>query len=293
MSCRVLVLGANGFLGSSLVPFLKNNDFQVFTAGRSDSNDFVIKSIHDQMEIHQTIQSVEPDKVINLIAETNVDKCEKDHTHAYSANVGVLKSLLPSWLMPKDENFFHLIHLSTDQLYEGLGPHNESYVAPVNIYAESKLESELIAKKMQATILRTNFVGRSLSKDRPSFTDWLIKSIRENNKLNLVKNVYFSPAHVNDVCAAILRILQNPKEGIFNFGSEGRISKAEFGGRLLKKLGLENELIKKVELSELKLLANRPHDMSMDSSLFEESFEYVCPTVDEVIEKCVLEYVNE
>ena len=51
-----------------------------------------------------------------------------------------------------------LIHISTDQLYSGEGPHIENKINPLNVYALTKRLGEIEASKVPSSILRTNFV---------------------------------------------------------------------------------------------------------------------------------------
>ena len=58
----------------------------------------------------------------------------------------------------KENNQTKLIHISTDHVYSGLGPHTEKNIKPVNNYAKSKLKAERYLSDVNSCILRTNFL---------------------------------------------------------------------------------------------------------------------------------------
>ena len=75
-----------------------------------------------------------PNTVINLIANTNVDECEQYPKLAFEANVKVVENIVDAYR----EFPFHLIHISTDQIYDSKGPNIESKINPINVYAITK-----------------------------------------------------------------------------------------------------------------------------------------------------------
>ena len=93
---------------------------------------------------------------------------------AYLLNVKTVEKIIEA----KEYFDFHLIHLSTDQVYSGFGIHKESCVNPLNVYGITKYCSELVASKIDSTIIRTNYHSKSLVPKRYSFSDWLVKSLK-------------------------------------------------------------------------------------------------------------------
>jgi dTDP-4-dehydrorhamnose reductase len=64
-----------------------------------------------------------PDIIINLAALANVDICERHPQLAYLSNVKIVENLASS--IRNLPIRCHLVHLSTDQVYDGAGPHRE------------------------------------------------------------------------------------------------------------------------------------------------------------------------
>lgn len=150
----ILITGSEGLLGSSLVPFLKNLNYNVIRHSRSGSTE-AIGDLVDKKIVWNVLDDHTPDFIVNLAAATNVDECERKPNYAYLLNVKILENIV-SWIQSKQSKA-HLIHVSTDQVYDGKGPHLEENVELTNYYSFSKFTGELVARSVSSTVLRTNF----------------------------------------------------------------------------------------------------------------------------------------
>mgnify|MGYP004002526295 FL=1 len=176
MSKKILILGSAGLLGSSLINFFVKNNINVFCHTRNATSEYSA-DLTDEIQILKVLRSLNPDVVINLAGLTNVDECQKNHHEAYLCNVKILENMKKYFSV--DNPSCHLIHISTDHLYDSPKPNKINEINLKNTYAFSKYAGEIVASSfgMNVSILRTNFFGRSLSKNRSSFTDWLYESI--------------------------------------------------------------------------------------------------------------------
>lgn len=288
----MLIFGATGMLGSSLHPYLLGCGHEVLTAGRSESADFLFSGSSTVPILYRELIKIKPEVIVNLIAATNVDQCEKFPEMAYELNSEMTKSIALASRSHKSHSP-HIIHISSDQVYSGPGPHLESRPNPCNSYGASKLAGERWVLEAGGTVLRTNFVGASKKIGRDGFTDWLYKNTQSKTSINVLEDVLFSPGHINDVCATIELIVKNPQEGVYNYGAQSAISKSEFSFAFINGLDMDSKFLKKSYISNLSLLAKRPHDMSMNISLFEKTFSKKCPKIFDVIKECIKDYPNE
>ena len=64
----------------------------------------------------------------------------------------------------------HLIHISTDQIYDDSRPSIEADINIQNVYSFSKYAADLCVSSVSSTVLRTNFFGKSLCANRVSFS---------------------------------------------------------------------------------------------------------------------------
>lgn len=289
---RILILGAYGLLGSSLCPHLERLGHTVLRQGRNIGAEISIVP-SDPSALVNALMEYSVEVIINLIAITNVDLCETNVNQAYRANVKVVESISHAM-----SNFLigsrpHLICISTDHLYGGEGPHKEDAVNPCNVYALSKLTGEFVAIPFGATILRTNFIGRSNCPGRTSLTDWIVTSLQEGRKITVFEDVLISSLHISILCAAIELVVRERKSGVYNLGSKGGDSKAGLAFSLAKRLGLNHSLMSIGRLQDIKQNVCRPLDMRMDSTRFGNYFNFNIPSFGSQVELVEKDYYNE
>jgi dTDP-4-dehydrorhamnose reductase len=285
---KVLILGASGLLGHNLVPWLQGLGYAVVRAGRNPADDWVL-DVLDRQAMSALLQDVAPRYVVNLIGATNVDQCETDVSYAYKANVAVAANLAHA-LASCSQFAPHLVHVSTDQVYNGPGLHVEEHIAPLNVYALSKYAGELALTGGSVAILRTNFFGKSRTPERLSFTDWLVRALQGEAEFTLFSDVVFNAVHMDTLCDVIHRVMVQRVVGVFNVGSHGAISKAEFALRFAALLQLPGGHAHQGLSSEVLLKAKRPCNMSMDVSCLESALAFQCPTIDDEIAHAAREY---
>ena len=83
---KIVILGANGQIGSALVPMLKD-DYEIITATRKDFD------CEKSNEVKQYFKKKHFDLIINAVAYTKVDQAEEEPKRAYQLN-----TLLPKML---------------------------------------------------------------------------------------------------------------------------------------------------------------------------------------------------
>ena len=285
---KVLVLGSTGLLGIPLSAKLEQEGYTVIRHGYKSLSDYQV-DMTILSNAKMMLNEVNPDVVINLIALTSIDACEKDPNSAYLLNVRTVENLI-SWA--KNHNRVKIIHISTDHMYDGHGPHPENDVTIRNYYAFSKYCAEHVALRATTCILRTNFVGRSQTPGRKSFSDWIIESLRDKKHIKLFKDVKFSPLSIYTLSNLIALVIEKFTVGVFNLGSSVGISKRDFGILLAERLALSTSPVEDALSTDIKFSAYLPKDMRMDCSLFEATFNIKLPTVYEEIELIGREYIS-
>lgn len=285
---KVLVLGAYGLLGCSLCPHLTKAGHSVMRQGRADGAEFR-NSLADSKAVNDLIVQAHPEIVINLTAMTNVDQCEREPDSAFRAN-----TLLPEWTAQALKGTSaRMVQISTDQIYDGDGPHSETAPVIRNTYALSKYAGELAALSCEATVLRTNFFGKSRCERRASFSDWIFQSLRAGIPLTVFDDVLFSPLSIASLCQRIERVVNSPRGGVYNLGSADGLSKADFALQLASGLGLPGSLLTRGLARDVAFVARRPTDMRMSSDLFERTFSIATPTLSEEISTACKDYGHD
>lgn len=283
---NILVFGASGLLGTVLCQRLGEAGHAVTGFRRSPA-----APCGTEKEIASAfaaaIERAAPQCVINLVAATNVDQCQSDMGHA-----ALLNCFVPQLLSSLCQRGEHIVHLSSDQVYGGEGPHDESSARPINIYALTKFVGEYPVLQAGGCVLRTNFFGMSRTPSRKSLSDWLVSAGRSGQPLRVFEDVWFSPLGMSSLSTAILRAVDVRLSGLFNVGASDGVSKAEFARLLFEQLGLDSRLLTSATIGNARLEAPRPRDMRMDSSHFSRVTGFGLPTVRREIENEAANYAR-
>lgn len=273
----VLVIGSTGLLGSTLAPILAASGHSVIHHGFSNAAQEKA-DLRDFEQTNALVARVQPNCIINLAALTNVDQCEREPHHAYLLNVATVVNLTRA--IREQAPLCHLVQISTDQVYDGSGPHAEAVVTVTNTYAFSKIAAELAAANVSSTILRTSFFGKSRCTNRPSFSDWIVQALRKDVPINVFDDILFSPLEIKVLASIIERIVCQRPIGVYNLGARDGMSKASFAFALAEVMALPtNNLTRTASTTISTINAYRPKDMRMDCSLFERIMGLQLPTL--------------
>jgi dTDP-4-dehydrorhamnose reductase len=274
-------------LGSTLAPLLRTSA-SVLVHGHQAMAD-VRADFTDASQARALLDSVQPYAIVNLAGHTNVDDCEREPNQAYRLNVRIVENLV-SWMSQQDSMPI-LVHVSTDQIYDGEGPHLEHDVTLSNTYALTKYAGELAALRVPATVIRTNFFGPSRCAGRVSFTDWLLTGLRSRSNLKVFADVHFSPLSMSTLCRAIITVLRAPVEGVFNLGAADGMSKADFAFAFAEELDLSTACMECTTTNQVDFIKTyRPKDMRMDSTAFECAFKMRLPQLAQELQLTCEEY---
>ena len=285
---NVLVLGSSGLLGCSLAPYLVSQGYMICTNSRFGGGQYQ-SDLSISKEANELLEKVKPLLIINLIGLTDVDHCESHPNQAYLTNVRTIENIV-GWVR-QSKSPCYLIHISTDQIYDGCGPHSEMDVTLTNYYAFSKYAGELAAQGVPSTILRTNFFGRSRCPSRTSLTDWLFRSLSKNDPIKVFEDIVFSPLSMVSIIKIIEMCILKKPIGVFNVGSLGGMSKADFSFAFANELNLTNRDMKRIRSDQVSFIKTyRPKDMRLNSMKIENALNIKLPKLADEIKLVAREY---
>ena len=280
---KVVITGSNGLLGQSLLNLLLKNkeEYQVFgfsrgenRSGRGDFS-YVSIDITDKEKLKQQLIDIKPDFIVNTAAMTQVDDCETHKEACDLLNVSVVK-----WLMEISEEIkSHLIHLSTDFIFDGKkGNYKETDTPnPLSYYGLSKLKSEevLISSKINYTILRTILVyGKVFDMSRSNIVLWVKAMLEQNKEITIVNDQFRTPTYVEDLALACKISIDKKAKGIFNISSSKLLSVYEIAQEIADAFQLDKTLIKPISTSTLNQTAPRPAKTGFDLSKTNKILEF-------------------
>lgn len=267
MQQTILVTGSNGLLGQKLVAQIwADAQYKLVATARgnnrlSNSSNYIFETmdITNELEVMSIITKYKPDYVIHTAAMTNVDQCETEKENCWDQNVNAVKYIISAC----DANNSHLIHLSTDFIFDGLsGPYDEQAIAyPLSYYGESKFKAEqlLLASKIKFTIVRTVLVyGVANDMSRSNIILWVKKNLEEGKKINVVDDQERSPTLAEDLANGCLLIVKNKVLGIYNIAGGEILTPYEMAMMTAQYFGLNKSLINRTDSTIFKQTAIRP-----------------------------------
>lgn len=291
---KVVVTGSNGLLGQSLINLLlkEKEVYKVFGLSRGDNrsgrDDFSYISIDitNEKKLKEILLETEPNVIINTAAMTQVDDCENNRQSCDLLNVSVVE-----WLGEISEKIeAHLIHLSTDFIFDGIkGNYKETDVPnPLSYYGVSKLKSEevLINSKISYTILRTILVfGKVYDMSRSNIVLWVKSMLEKGKEITIVDDQFRSPTYVEDLALACKIAMDKKAKGIFNVSSNELLSVYEIVQQIADVFHLDKKLIKPISTSTLNQTAPRPAKTGFDLSKTNRVLEFYPESFKESLEK--------
>ena len=264
---KIIITGSNGLLGQNLLNLLleEKEAYEVigFSRGgnRSGRDDFAYYDIDitDTKKLQTLVLGVHPDVVINTAAMTNVDACEADKENCYLLNVLAVQELTTLC----SEIDAHLIHLSTDFIFDGKnGPYaEEDAPSPLSYYGKTKLQSEgvLTTYAVDYTILRTILVyGIVAEMSRSNIVLWVKEALEKGNPITIVDDQYRMPTYVEDLALACKLCIDKKATGVFHISSNQLLSIYEIAQEIATVFNLDKTLIQPISTATLSQAAARP-----------------------------------
>jgi dTDP-4-dehydrorhamnose reductase len=288
---RILITGANGLLGQKLIYRMKwmNNVVCIATAKGPnrlidrDGYQYYDADITDHARVKEIVQVSKPDFIIHTAAMTNVDACETDRINCKKINVDAVQNIANIC----DELKIHLIHVSTDFIFDGTsGPYDElAEPNPISYYGWSKMEAEKIVRQMNSpwAILRTVLVfGIIDNMSRSNIVLWVKDSLEQKKSINVVNDQWRTPTLAEDLAeGCLLAVLKNAR-GIYNISGKDFMNIYEIACKVAEHYQLDKSFIHATDSSTLNQPAKRPpktgfiiekakKDLGYNPTSFEES----------------------
>ncbi len=264
---RILVTGSNGLLGQKITDLiLETSRVQLIATSkgadrhpRKGQYTYAELDIANEEQILEVVSKYKPEVIINTAAMTNVDACEKEKDLCRILNVEAVKYLANV----SGQNNIHLIHLSTDFVFDGeAGPYDEEAIPnPLSYYGESKLEAENILKASACrwAILRTIIVyGIVKDMSRSNIVLWAKGALEKGSPINVVNDQWRMPTLAEDLAECCLLTAEKEATGVFNASGKDMMSIIELVEQVADFYHLDKSLINPISSDSLNQDAKRP-----------------------------------
>lgn len=261
---RIVVTGANGLLGQSLL-YLAQGRHELLATGRGPARGNHFGFPYAELDttrpedFERVLTSFKPDVVIHSAAMTQVDDCEKEPEVCHQLNVEATRHCAAACA----RHGVHLIFISTDFIFDGqAGPYAEdAKPAPLSTYGWSKLHAEEAVKASGAkfTIARTVLViGYVPGLSRSNIILWARSALQRGERIRVVDDQVRSPTWSVDLAEGCLRIAERGALGIYHLSGPDTMSILELVQEVARHAQLDESLIDVVSSESLGQPAKRP-----------------------------------
>lgn len=286
---KILITGSNGLLGHKLITKLSQNPhFEVIGISRGENRvktssfHYLDVNICDENAVISAFDHFKPEIVIHTAAMTNVDTCESEKEACIELNVNATRFILEASKKYKS----HLIHLSTDFIFDGEdGPYSEEAIPnPLSFYGHSKWDAEKLVMEYPYlwSIVRTILVyGVVPGLSRSNIVLWAKGALEKGSPINVVDDQFRTPTLAEDLADGCIGIAENEKSGVYNISGPDFMSILELVQRVARFFNLSGEFINPISSTTLNQAAKRPPRTGFIISKAERDFGYAPHSFEE------------
>ena len=251
---RVVLIGANGQLGTDLVPALKNET--LIPVARADLDITMPADV-----LLDTLSRYSPDVIINTAAYHRVDEMEDYPDKAFLVNGTAVGRLAKA----ADQLKALFVHISTDYVFDGKkkAPYiEEDPPAPQSIYSVSKLVGEYMAASYASRHLVIRSCGLygaagCRASGGTNFVETMLRLAREKGSVRVVSDQMVTPTPTRVLAELISKLIHTTETGLFHATCRGECSWYDFAAAIFRLTGTRVTL-EKTTSAEFASKAKRP-----------------------------------
>lgn len=294
---RVLLLGANGQLGTALHVLLKSKPdaYQLYALTRAEAD------LSDLGKVRHTVADLRPAIILNAAAYTAVDRAESEPELA-----ALINAKAPAVLAEEALRIGALlVHYSTDYVFDGSKKTpwlEDDSPAPLSVYGSTKLAGEqaIVAHGGKHLIFRTSWVFSPRGKN---FLLTILRLARERDRLTIVDDQRGAPTSAYAIAKGteevLARIRHSAEEsvynrsGIYHMTCGGETSWFRFTQAILEEaadaLGDRHPEVAPIHSADYPTPARRPANSVLDNRRLREEFGVALPHWREALQQAVAE----
>ena len=264
---KILITGANGFLGTYLSKQLLERAHDVMATSRGDCRlpfrdntlfHYESMDFTDPLAVQDVFEKYRPQVVVHAGAMSNVDECEQNQWSAFVTNVeGTVTMLLNA-----EEHKCFFVFVSTDFIFDGTtGMYQEDDLpGPVNFYGKTKWEAEEAVKEYEYdwAIARTILVYGKPITGKGNLLTVIKGKLEKGEEYSVVHDQVRTPTFVEDLAAGIISIIERKATGIYHLSGEDILTPYEMACKVADHLRLNKSFIRKVTAADFSQPAKRP-----------------------------------
>lgn len=267
-NAKVLITGCGGMLGNAIYPYFLDSCGEVYASDKVISELWLHDlDVRNYDKVKEVFESFQPDLVLHLAAETDLEFCETNPQTAEDTN-----SLATKYIAELSrQNDCTLVYISTAGVFDGVkeGFYTEAdQPKPLMVYGQTKYDGELHVREIckKYYILRAGWmVGGGVAKDH-KFTQKILEQILDNKKiLNVVNDKWGTPTYTHDFAMNLFKLLDTEQYGTYHMVCEGSGTRYDVAEEILKICGRDDIEMKAVDSDFFKeeYFAPRPRSEMM------------------------------
>jgi dTDP-4-dehydrorhamnose reductase len=277
MAAKVVVIGANGALGTDLMDVLENP----VAATHADFD------ICDKDAATAFLKEANPDAVVNTAAFHQVPMCETETGPAYEVNTLGSRNLAEIC----KEIGAHFVHISTDYVFDGKKgqPYVETDLpAPLSIYAITKLAGEhtAFAYGDRVSVVRScGLYGEVPTRAKGgNFVTTMMKLGKERDLVTVVDDEIVAPTYTYDLAIGIDHLIQSRAYGLFHLSNQGATTWYDFARVIWEEAKLAARL-EPTKAAAFQSVVQRPAYSILDNSKFEKATGHQLPHWEDALRR--------
>lgn len=228
---RVYITGIKGQLGQALTR-------QWASWAEVSGGDLPEVSIINPAAITTAITAAQPELVVHCAAMTDVDHCARDPVLARQVNGMGSQNVA----IACQEAGAAMMHISTNEVFSGKDARAYQELDrpdPINPYGRSKAAAEWYVRHLLTRfyIVRTAWLYAPSGRN---FIHAVQDAADKHGALRVVTDEVGNPTHVEDLAAAIIRLAETGRYGIYHLVNKGACSRYSFAAKILELTGRGN-----------------------------------------------------
>ncbi|HVZ57538.1 MAG TPA: SDR family oxidoreductase [Chitinophagaceae bacterium] len=267
MDTRILVTGANGFVGYHLVRELLARGAEVLATGRGPCRietaglsgfRYAPLDFTDPFAVYDLFEAYRPALVIHAGAMGRPDDCE---LHPWDCHVVNVEGTLHLLANAEDLGSF-FVFVSTDLVFDGqYGMYREEDLpGPVNVYGRSKRDAEEAVQQYAGdwAIIRTVLVYGRPVPGKPQFLFTMKEKLENGETYRVVDDQFRTPTYVGDLVHGMISLLDRRATGIYHLAGSDLLTPFDMAWQAADMLKLDTRLLQRVNTADIGHAARRP-----------------------------------
>lgn len=252
MTGRILVTGATGRLGASIVDAFADCETVAYTRATLD--------ITHPEAVRKVVDAAAPSVVINCAAFNDVDGAEDRPADALAVNAFAVRSLARA----AEACGATFVHFGTDFVFDGNAtePYGEEAApSPRSVYALSKLLGEWFALDApRGLVCRVESLFGSAGEwtGRPGSLDAIVDGLEQGRHVRVFADRVVSPSYSPDIARAVKHLVDtHAPPGVYHCVNSGHATWCEVAEEAARVLGVRSQL-QPITLDQVAFKATRP-----------------------------------